>query len=154
MSAISDSIEQFIITMITNDGSAELQRNKMATEFGCAPSQINYVLSTRFTVQRGYVIESRRGGGGYIRILRIPDDCNKLLISAAEMESGDALTKSSANDLIIRMVQSGAIEQPQAVLMKAALSDEALECANRQQRDRLRACIFSSMAKALAIMEE
>jgi len=70
--ATSDLIARFILEMLEDsDGSAELQRSVLADRFGCVPSQINYVISTRFSPERGYVVESRRGGGGYIRISRV-----------------------------------------------------------------------------------
>ena len=72
---LSDAIEQFIKTMLTQEApEVELKRNELAEYFNCAPSQINYVLATRFTPDHGYIIESRRGGGGYIRIFRMAQD--------------------------------------------------------------------------------
>ena len=72
MSILSDHIEEFIKELLIEDeGMAELQRNELAQKFNCAPSQINYVLTTRFSPNRGYVTESRRGGGGYIRVIRL-----------------------------------------------------------------------------------
>ena len=71
MAQLSDSIEQFIKNLMEEDRQIDLKRNELAQHFGCAPSQINYVLATRFSIDHGYVIESRRGGGGYVRIIRI-----------------------------------------------------------------------------------
>src|SRR5690554_5485877 len=72
MARLSDIIEEFLKTLLTeSEGELELQRNDLASYFECAPSQINYVLATRFTLNHGYYIESRRGGGGYIRITRL-----------------------------------------------------------------------------------
>ena len=71
MAQLSDSIEHFIKDLMTEDAHVELRRNELAQHFGCAPSQINYVLATRFSVDHGYIIESRRGGGGYVRIVRM-----------------------------------------------------------------------------------
>lgn len=71
MAQLSDSIEQFIKDLMEEDRQIDLKRNELAQHFGCAPSQINYVLATRFSIDHGYVIESRRGGGGYVRIIRI-----------------------------------------------------------------------------------
>ena len=68
---ISDVIENFIKEMLTEDNSAIIQRNDLAEHFNCVPSQINYVISTRFTPMQGYYVESQRGGGGYIKINRI-----------------------------------------------------------------------------------
>ena len=68
----SDLIARFIMEALDNEeGIAELQRSMIANRFGCVPSQINYVISTRFSPEHGYVVESRRGGGGYIRIKRV-----------------------------------------------------------------------------------
>ena len=71
MAQLSDSIEHFIKELMREDAHIELRRNELAQHFGCAPSQINYVLATRFSLDHGYIIESRRGGGGYVRILRM-----------------------------------------------------------------------------------
>ena len=84
MSQLSDTIERFIMELMAEDGEAELQRNKLASQFQCAPSQINYVISTRFTSQQGYVVESRRGGGGYIRIIRLDDSDRDLMAMLKE----------------------------------------------------------------------
>ena len=70
MAQLSDSIERFIKELMEEDAQIELKRNELAQHFGCAPSQINYVLATRFSVDHGYIIESRRGGGGFVRIVR------------------------------------------------------------------------------------
>ena len=78
---LSDAIEQFIKTMLTQEApEVELKRNELAEYFNCAPSQINYVLATRFTPDHGYIIESRRGGGGYIRIFRMAQDTSEHLL--------------------------------------------------------------------------
>ena len=71
MAQLSDTIERFIKDLMSEDAHVELRRNELAQHFGCAPSQINYVLATRFSVDHGYLIESRRGGGGYVRIVRM-----------------------------------------------------------------------------------
>ena len=73
MAQLSDSIEQFIKELMCEEAHIELRRNELAQHFGCAPSQINYVLATRFSVDHGYIIESRRGGGGYVRIVRMQE---------------------------------------------------------------------------------
>ena len=69
---LSDEITAYILHMLDQTaGEAELQRNELAEELGCVPSQINYVLTSRFTPEQGYIVESRRGGGGYIRVRRV-----------------------------------------------------------------------------------
>ena len=77
---ISDTIESFIRELLNeSDKSIELKRNELASYFNCVPSQINYVISTRFTTQRGYIVESRRGGGGHIKITKVNIDTNDTL---------------------------------------------------------------------------
>ena len=78
---ISDAIAKLIEEMINEgEGAAEIKRNDLAYRLGCVPSQINYVISSRFTPERGYIIESRRGGGGYIKIMRVRMDRNQYLM--------------------------------------------------------------------------
>ena len=91
MAQLSDSIERFIKDMMEDGAQIEVRRNELAQHFGCAPSQINYVLATRFSVDHGYIIESRRGGGGYIRIVRMgvnsPETCSAPFCSALAIPS-------------------------------------------------------------------
>ena len=85
---LSDAIEQFIKTMLTQEApEVELKRNELAEYFNCAPSQINYVLATRFTPDHGYIIESRRGGGGYIRIFRMAQDTSEHPVSYTHLRA-------------------------------------------------------------------
>ena len=148
MTGLSDHIEQFIMAMLDEEDQAELQRNKLASQFHCAPSQINYVLSTRFTNAKGYIIESRRGGGGYIRIVRIREDAHDLLQYALE-KIGDErrLSEQDARGLITRLCQSGAVDQKTANMMYAAISERALLPAERGGRDVLRASVMMEMLK-------
>ena len=81
---MSDTIADFILDCLSSGGGvAELQRRGLAERFSCVPSQINYVIETRFTPENGYLVESRRGGGGYIRIVRVQDDKERMLLEAA-----------------------------------------------------------------------
>ena len=89
---LSDAIEQFIKTMLTQEAPVELKRNELAEYFNCAPSQINYVLATRFTPDHGYIIESRRGGGGYIHcIFRMAQDTSEHLLYLLHQRVGDSI---------------------------------------------------------------
>ena len=94
MSNISDIIEGYLKEVIELDGQGliEIKRNELAKQFSCAPSQINYVINTRFTTEHGYFVESKRGGGGYIRILRVTIHSKKNLLD--EMENGQVLACS------------------------------------------------------------
>ena len=82
----SDRIARFILDVLESaDGTAELQRSSLADRFGCVPSQINYVIATRFSPERGYMVESRRGGGGYIRITRVQPDASQFIMHTVEI---------------------------------------------------------------------
>ena len=147
MSQLSDTIERFIMEMMAEEGEAELQRNKLASQFQCAPSQINYVLSTRFTSQRGYIIESRRGGGGYIRIVRLKDDSRNLM-AVLEEQIGDRLTRRTGRLILQRLLENGAITKQTAYAMDAAMMDENLMGLDANTRDEIRARIFKNMILA------
>lgn len=81
MHSISDIIEDFIISTMAEDNSIELSRNDLAKYFSCVPSQINYVLNTRFTLNKGYLIESTRGGAGFVKVIRVQNTGNDYLKS-------------------------------------------------------------------------
>ena len=97
---MSDLVAQTILEMLDRqNGNAEIQRNELATTLGCVPSQINYVITKRFTPEQGYVVESRRGGGGYIRITRIKTDGKNLLMHVVN-SIGESLDKMSAEVIL------------------------------------------------------
>ena len=124
---LSDSIESFIKTLITQEEpEVELKRNELAEYFGCAPSQINYVLATRFTLDDGYVIESRRGGGGYIRIVRVVQTGAQRLMYLANERIGDAISEAEAVRLIHQLCEQGLVTIQEAEIMRAAVSAQAL----------------------------
>ncbi len=124
---LSDSIESFIKTLITQEEpEVELKRNELAEYFGCAPSQINYVLATRFSPDHGYIIESRRGGGGYIRIVRVVQSGAQRLMYLANERIGEAITEADAVRLIHQLTEQGFITAQEGELMRSAVSAQAL----------------------------
>ena len=124
---ISDSIEGFIKTLLSQEeAGVELRRNELAEYFGCAPSQINYVLSTRFTVDDGYMVESRRGGGGYIRIVQVVQQEEDPLLQAVRGRIGGAINEGEAVRLLGQLVQRGALTPEDAGLIRAGISGQAL----------------------------
>ena len=124
---LSDSIESFIKTLITQEEpEVELKRNELAEYFGCAPSQINYVLATRFSPDNGYIIESRRGGGGYIRIVRVVQSGAQRLMYLTNERIGDAITEPEAVRLIHQLVEQGLISLAEGEIMRSAVSAQAL----------------------------
>ena len=130
------------------DGSAEIQRNELAGNLGCVPSQINYVITSRFTPEQGYIVESRRGGGGYIRISRVKMDKGTALMHIIN-SVGDSLDKSAAEVMLRNMLQRSLLEMSAAKLIAAALSDRTLRQVEQDKRDALRADLFKNMLLTL-----
>lgn len=141
---ISDTIAEFINEMLKEDSTAELQRADLASRFGCVPSQINYVISTRFSPERGYIVESRRGGGGYIRIRRVQMDPKQLMMHTLNA-IGNEIDFRSAQALLSNAVSSGAMSEAAARLMLSAISDTALKPIEPAGRDTVRASILKQM---------
>ena len=127
MANLSDEIEQFILSIFNDDDRLRLSRNDLAHYFSVAPSQINYVLSTRFNLDRGYVIESKRGGGGFITIVRISEDKQDTLNTVLqELDGIDALSFNRANCFLQRLERDGVITSSESDLIRSAISDKAL----------------------------
>lgn len=126
--SISDIIEQFILSSIGNGENISISRNQLAEYFNCVPSQINYVLSTRFTLDKGYIIESRRGGGGCITILRISQDKNQLIKTLLQSidSSGGGISANRAEHILERLVKEDYITEKEKNIILSALSDKAL----------------------------
>ena len=146
---LSDSIETFIKTLLAEDEpEVELKRNELAEYFGCAPSQINYVLATRFSPDHGYLIESRRGGGGYIRIVRIVQSGAQQLINE---RIGDAIGEEEASRLVQQLTEQKLVTAQEAALMRAAMSAQALAIPiPDSMKDAQRARIFKAMLTSIA----
>ncbi len=146
MSVLSNAIEEFIKEMLSY-GETELQRNELAQRFGCAPSQINYVLTTRFSLDRGYIITSRRGGGGYIKITRIKLDKDGCLLELVMRLADKPITGKEAKGMLAQLYELGAISAREAALMFAAL--ETLSNAAGAEGDAVRSEAMRAMLTAL-----
>lgn len=149
---LSDAIEQFIKEMMADEATeVELKRNELAEYFGCAPSQINYVLATRFTADDGYVTESRRGGGGYIRIVRVVETGAQRLLYLINERIGDAIGEAEAARLIGQLVQQRMITEGEGAVMRAAVSAQALGVpVDEGVKAALRAKVLKTMLIAVA----
>ncbi len=124
---LSDSIEQFIKELLNEESTeVELKRNELAEYFGCAPSQINYVLATRFSPDHGYLTESRRGGGGYIRIVRVVQTGSQRLMYLVNDRIGDSLGEEECARLISQLKEQQIVTADEAALMASAVSARAL----------------------------
>jgi len=146
---MSDLVAQYIIEMLDREnGSAEIQRNELAGNLGCVPSQINYVITSRFTPEKGYIVESRRGGGGFIRISRVKMDRGTALMHIIN-SIGTTLDKASA-EAMLNMLQRDMIELTSARLIASALSDRTLTNVEQSKRDAVRADLFKNMLLTLS----
>lgn len=146
---ISDLITAEILKLIeqSEQNTAEIQRNELASILGCAPSQINYVLSSRFTPEHGFIIESQRGGGGYIRIQRVVMRHSSALMHIIN-SIGSSIDNISAKILIENCLQSGIMEAEIAKLTYAAISNNVMRQIPPMLRDTLRATILKEMLLA------
>lgn len=144
MTKLSNSIEEFLNELIFESGGVvEIQRSKISDQFNCAPSQINYVLTTRFTPFKGYYVESRRGGGGYIRIVKVKLEDDEDILERFLDFIGDSITKNNSDDLIEELVRLNKLTEREMELMKVSLSDRSLsQCENRNE---LRADLLKNM---------
>ncbi len=142
---ISDSIESFIHELLNSENSIELKRNELASYFNCVPSQINYVIQTRFTTERGYIVESRRGGGGHIRITRVHLDQNGLITHVLNSigDNVDIMTvEAILNNLFINKIING----DEAKLIITACSNNALSSVpDSVSKNKVRADIFKNL---------
>lgn len=141
--SVSDVIEEFIMGSLDDDDFIELSRNDLAKFFSCVPSQINYVLNTRFTINRGFIVESQRGGSGYIKIVRVRDNSNNFLNNVLDM-CKSPLTNLQGNQLIQNMLEKNIITNEQADIIKYAIADKALNSPYNIQ-DMLRAQVMSNL---------
>lgn len=147
---MSDMVAQYILDMLKQqNGNAEIQRNELAGTLGCVPSQINYVITSRFTPEQGYIVESRRGGGGYIRITRIKMDKQNAIMHIVN-SIGKTLDNSSAEIMINNMLLQSIINEETAKLMLSALSERCFADVPQSYRDYLRAAIFKNMLLTIA----
>jgi len=146
---ISDIIAGFIDnTLSETGGTAELQRAELANRFNCVPSQINYVISTRFSPEHGYIVESRRGGGGYIRITRVELEPEMLIMHTVNA-IGERVDINTAIALVANLRQGDAVSEAEAKLLLTAIGNNALRPAQPDVRDALRASILKNMLVVL-----
>lgn len=150
MSSLSNLIETYLKELLkeSSRGYIDIRRNELAEQFNCVPSQINYVLSTRFTYKNGFVVQSRRGGAGYVRIEKIllkSQDC--LTASLTEM-IGNTISQNTSEGIVNRLLEENIINLREANIMKAAMHRNVLRI-DLPWRDNIRSLILKSMLVAL-----
>jgi len=154
MSSLSDQIERYLRRQISKyQGKVKIKRNQLAENFDCAPSQINYVLDTRFTVEKGYVVESQRGGGGFIKIIRVTLDSNKEEIQEVINKLDRAISQREAHGIIKRLYDNDLISERESYLMERAVHRNVLGV-SLPERDYLRGRILKNMLEVIFKLKE
>ena len=146
---MSDLVAEYIVRLLDEaGGNAEIKRNELAVTLGCVPSQINYVITSRFTPEQGYIVESRRGGGGYIRITRVVVDRTTAIMHIVG-SLGDNISAAAAEVILNNMTSGNMITPHDRALISSAVSDKAYSSVAQEQRDTLRAAIMKNMLMTL-----
>ena len=145
---LSNIIEQFIKELLDESGEIELKRNELANQFNCVPSQINYVISTRFSPERGYIVESRRGGGGYIKISQVAPIGGNYVMHTVNVV-GDALSFDDARAIVTNLYDHNLLTEGEAKIIISALGDKAIPI-KRPEQDMVRAAIFKNILVNIA----
>ena len=138
MARISDTIENFIKELLDEKIERQIliQRNELADKFSCAPSQINYVLTTRFTYEKGYIIESKRGGGGCIVIKKITYDDKDERLNLINNSIGDSITYGNALSIIEHLKETHTISEKESEIIKISLNDRTLAAVDDKNKVR------------------
>ena len=137
-------IAQMISEMLDGKDEVEFRRNTLAQDLGCVPSQINYVISSRFTPERGYIVESRRGGGGFIRLAKV--NCNgETLLMHVVNSVGDSIDEATCRAHLANLVYRELLSKRDAKLILSAVSDSCLRAVDAETRDKVRALIFKQL---------
>lgn len=141
---VSDIIERFLLDTMGDEPTVNFNRNELAQYFSVAPSQINYVLATRFTLERGYIIESRRGGGGSVTLIKVAENADDVLMRYIDETLSDGIEYGKACQIIDRLISDGIYTETEGRLIKAAISDKAL-VAPTITKGRLRGSILKNI---------
>ncbi|OXM83161.1 CtsR family transcriptional regulator [Paenibacillus rigui] len=150
MRNVSEVIEQYLKHIIhqSTDGIVEIQRNELADQFDCVPSQINYVISTRFTLEKGFIVESKRGGGGYIRIQKIELNAHGSVLDHISKTISSHIDQSASEGLLYQLEESGYLTPREAAMARAAISRDVLVI-KLPLRDEIRAKVLKAMLISL-----
>ncbi|MFD1318930.1 CtsR family transcriptional regulator [Loigolactobacillus zhaoyuanensis] len=151
---ISDIIEAYLKQILAESERIEIKRSEIAELFNCVPSQINYVIKTRFTIQRGYLVQSKRGGGGYIRIEKVKLLDDRDMLDTMIQLIGEQINQRDALALVQKLYDDQVIERKEANLVLAATSHETLAVADRNLEEQLRAHILIGILNHLRYERE
>lgn len=147
---MSDMIEEYLKKAINESGRVEIRRSELANLFDCVPSQINYVINTRFTIQHGYAVESKRGGGGYIRIIKMQVKSNTEMLERMSQLIGDQISEKEAEIMIQTLYENEFMTRREAQIMLAAIDQNNFSGSQLIDK-KIRANILLSMMKLLIL---
>lgn len=150
MRNISDIIESYLkqVLELSESEIVEIKRSEVAERFQCVPSQINYVINTRFTMERGYMVESKRGGGGYIRISKVKLHNQAHVIDQLKVLIGNKISQSRAEDVVMRLLEEQIITEREAKMM-INIIDRSVLYIDLPERDQLRARMLMAMLRSI-----
>jgi transcriptional regulator CtsR len=151
---MSDFIEAYLKQILDDMDQIEIRRSEIAERFNVVPSQINYVIKTRFTLRNGYLVESKRGGGGYIRIERVPLKKDRRFIEELIVSLDDEVTVRQAAEVLDTLVRLEILTAREVDLTMSMLTKEALDVGNVQVSDRLRARLLRQLLNRLRFESE
>lgn len=145
MAGLSDLIAEFLISTIGEDDKVQISRNSLAEHFACAPSQINYVLSTRFNTDTGYLVESKRGGSGYITLIKLSSDREEYLKEIIDEVKVSPISENRANAILLKLVRDGIITDREKRIIFSGLVDKCFLTKVGRSRDMERSVIFKNI---------
>lgn len=150
MGTLADEIEKYLKKLLSGSmhGFLEIKRNDLAEQFMCVPSQINYVLETRFTNNQGYHIESRRGGGGFIKIIKLVVTEDDDLLTLVNSTDGKMISQQAGEGLVSRLVEEGFLTEREGTIVKSIVDKNILQL-SQEERDLLRGRILRSVLISL-----
>lgn len=151
MASLTDDIEDYLekLLAISPRNYVEIQRAELARKFACVPSQVNYVLNSRFSVARGYLVESRRGGGGYIRIYRITNPQGRSWAETLSRIDAASFEPAQAQQFLKRLYEEKALSRREAQMVNTLLRDEHYRGLGREERRRVQKKLFKASLEAI-----
>ena len=149
MASMTDIIETFIKNLMKEKNTIQIQRNELANLFNCAPSQINYVLTTRFTADRGYYIESKKGGGGYVQITKVQSDKQDYLEALIKERVGSEISYKRAKDILDLLEEMNLINEKEMKIILYSIDDKALYVPTNEEKEKVRANVLKNIIGGL-----
>lgn len=155
MPTISDLVEKYILNIVKNskDGIIHIQRTDLSARFACVPSQINYVIKTRFTIERGFLVESKRGEGGFLKIMKIPVIRTKIYLDRINQGTKNYIGAEQAKNFLNRLVEEEILNEREKNLIWQLLKDESLPC-NKEEKGYQRVKMLKNLIAFIANEEE